>query len=37
VQATGKQEGLAVARDTIAFLDREMTAPLRDVHLGLLE
>ncbi|MDP3239329.1 MAG: AGE family epimerase/isomerase [Reyranella sp.] len=33
VQATGKQEGLAVARDTIAFLDREMTAPLGGGYL----
>jgi mannose-6-phosphate isomerase len=27
VQATGKQEALAVAHETIAFLDREMSAP----------
>jgi mannose-6-phosphate isomerase len=28
VQATGRQQALAVAHETIAFLDREMTAPL---------
>lgn len=33
VQATGRPEGLDVARDTIAFLDREMTAPLGGGYL----
>ena len=36
VQATGRQEGLGIARDTIAFLDREMTAPLGGGYLETL-
>ncbi len=36
VQATGKQEGLAAAHETLAFLDREMTAPLGGGYLETL-
>jgi mannose/cellobiose epimerase-like protein (N-acyl-D-glucosamine 2-epimerase family) len=36
VQATGREEGLEVARDTIAFLDREMMAPLGGGYLETL-
>jgi len=36
VQATGRQEGLDVARDTLTFLDREMTAPLGGGYLETL-
>lgn len=36
VQATGRQEGLALARDTIAFLDRDLTAPLGGGYLEAL-
>lgn len=36
VEATGRQEGLAVAHETIAFLDRDMTAPLGGGYLETL-
>lgn len=36
VRATGEKQGLVVARDTIAFLDREMTAPLGGGYLETL-
>jgi len=36
VRATGEKEALAVAQDTIAFVDREMTAPLGGGYLESL-
>lgn len=36
VQATGSQEALAVAHETITFLEREMTAPLGGGYLEAL-
>jgi mannose/cellobiose epimerase-like protein (N-acyl-D-glucosamine 2-epimerase family) len=36
VQATGRRDGLDVARDTLAFLDRDMKAPLGGGYLETL-
>ena len=36
VRTTGKQEELAVARETLAFLDRDMTAPLGGGYVEVL-